>query len=181
MPKYFHGFDWLRALMSVAVVTWHLQGFGKSLLFSKKDYAQHFFTFSDLINFHVLLLAVPVFFFISFFLYANSGATWEGLKKRFIRIGTLLVFWVALLKIWNKGFYGITFFVPDSALEFALLIINAADTIYYFFVSLLLGLVLIFFINKLNKKTCLDFDSVNRLCKDPLNFIIFDVMDGKWY
>ena len=51
------GFDYLRAIMSVFVVVWHMKGAGQSLIFSDQ-YHKHVFTISDFVNFHILLLAV---------------------------------------------------------------------------------------------------------------------------
>ncbi|MBI5933342.1 MAG: hypothetical protein HY867_06505 [Chloroflexi bacterium] len=34
--QHIHGFDWVRAFMSVAAVMWHIRTFGKSLLLTEK-------------------------------------------------------------------------------------------------------------------------------------------------
>ena len=52
---YFHGFDYLRAVMSVAIVAWHIQLFGASNLFDLKNFAGHDIVLSDVINFVFIL------------------------------------------------------------------------------------------------------------------------------
>jgi peptidoglycan/LPS O-acetylase OafA/YrhL len=42
LSSYINGFDWVRALMSVAVVTWHLKTFGTSALFTESFAAHRF-------------------------------------------------------------------------------------------------------------------------------------------
>ena len=68
-----HGIDYLRAFMSLAVIAWHMRLFGISPLFDVNGYATHRIQFSDLINFNLLLLAVPVFFLISIFLQIEKS------------------------------------------------------------------------------------------------------------
>ena len=55
--SYINGFDWVRAFMSVAVVTWHLRTFGKSLLYTE-NFARFHINFSDLVNFHIVPVSV---------------------------------------------------------------------------------------------------------------------------
>ncbi len=50
--SYINGLDWVRAFMSVAVVTWHLRSFGKPLLYTGKFAVG--FNLGELLYFHVV-------------------------------------------------------------------------------------------------------------------------------
>ena len=82
----FHGIEYLRAVMSVFVVLWHMGGVGHSFMFSKARFFAHEFSVSDLVNFHVLLLAVPVFVLISNFLLAYRDPGPDYIRKRLGRL-----------------------------------------------------------------------------------------------
>ena len=86
------GIDYLRAIVSVFVVIWHMGGGGCSLIFSKEAYLGHVLTLSDFVNFHLLLLAVPTFIFISIYLYASKPICTTSLTKQLSRILVLLSF-----------------------------------------------------------------------------------------
>jgi len=45
--QHIEGIDYLRTVMSIFVVIWHMGGGGSSLIFSKSDFAKHTFVFSD--------------------------------------------------------------------------------------------------------------------------------------
>lgn len=134
------GIDYLRAACSVFVVVWHMKGAGRSLIFSKDRLIEHTFGLSDLINFHILLLAVPTFIFVSAFLYAFKGPGRSALARRQKRILTLVIFWPIVLTIFSHGFAGIRNIIPTSINHFAFFILRAGYTPYYFFVSLMMCL-----------------------------------------
>ncbi len=75
------GIEYLRVVMSKFVVIWHMGGGGSSFIFSKLDYGKHTFVFSDFLNFHILLLAVPVFIFISIYLFSKTRPSFSILRK----------------------------------------------------------------------------------------------------
>jgi len=134
------GIDYLRAICSVFVVVWHMNGAGRSLIFSGDRLIEHSFNVSDFFNFHILLLAVPAFIFLSCFLYVFKVPGRTTLIGRLKRILILCVFWPAALWIFNSGYTGIWKAVPDSMSQFAIFILRAGYTPYYFFVSLMICL-----------------------------------------
>jgi len=140
--KHIEGIDLLRAIMSVFVVVWHMNGGGTSLIFSKEKYLEHILTMSDIVNFNILLLAVPTFIFVSCFLYALGPVNIAALRRRLRRIMILLAFWPLTLIIFNNGYQGIPNIAPHSFFAFAVLVLRAGNTIYYFFPSLIICLVI---------------------------------------
>ncbi len=146
--NYLEGIDYLRAIMSVFVVVWHAGGGGRSLIFSEK-YLEHVFTVSDFVNFHMLLLAVPTFLFVSNFLYAMKVANSTALGKRIKRIFVLLTFWPTTFIIFNDGYGGLLNLVPHSVSSFIMTVLQAGNTAYYFFVCLMACLLITHFISKL--------------------------------
>ncbi len=146
------GIDYLRAMMSVFVVIWHMGGGGRSLIFSQDAYLQHVFTVSDFINFHLLLLAVPVFIFASIFLYSLKPASSTGFKKQFTRIFLLLSFWPIALILYRNGYQGLAAIVPSSPSDVVYIILRAGKTIYYFFTSLIICLFIAHLFMQINRK-----------------------------
>ncbi len=131
------GLDWLRALMSFAVVTWHMGIVPRSNVFSAERLTSHSFSFSDFINFHVLLAAVPVFLAISCFLFARKQQNIRRLLPSFWRVLLLLMFWPVALKLWQGSIGQIASEVPLQPLRLIVYLCRAGETIYYFFVCLL--------------------------------------------
>lgn len=147
--KHIEGIDYIRAIMSVFVVVWHMRGGGESLIFSKEEYHQHVFTASDFVNFNLLLLAVPTFIYVSNFLYALGGANNTALKKRLKRILILLTFWpIAYLKYTNN-YHGLLNLFPNYYCSLAAIVLSAGNTVYWYFVSLMVCLLLTHSIAKL--------------------------------
>lgn len=126
--------------MSIFVVVWHMGGGGQSLIFSEDKYLEHVFTVSDFINFHLLLMAVPTFIFVSIFLYTSKPVSSTTFKKQFIRIFILLTFWPTALIIYNGGYQGLLAILPNSTVGFIYTTLRAGNTIYYFFTSLIICL-----------------------------------------
>ena len=137
-----YGIEYLRAIMSIFVVIWHMNGFGTSLIFSKQSFSKHLFTLSDFINFHILLTAVPTFILISNYLFIlKEEREANGLAKRLKRLLLLLSFWPLPLLIYAYGFNGLVAMIPRSFSAFVGTILTAGHTPYYFFVSLALTIV----------------------------------------
>lgn len=153
MERRIEGFDYLRALLSVFVVAWHMSAAGKSLIFSQERYLEHTFTLSDLVNFHILMLAVPGFIFISSFLYARKGVSLGALKKRMLRLLPLVTFWPVAIIVYRHGFKKLLHLVPRSPEHFLLLVMRAGYTPYYFFVSLMAALLFTHLIAKLGTRS----------------------------
>ncbi len=143
------GIDYLRAIMSVFVVVWHMDGAGRSLIFSKEQYPDHRFTLSDFLNFHVLLLAVPTFILMSNYLFVLHGTSWAALKRRLWRLAILVTFWPIALTLYKKSVYGLPDLVPGSPSSLVSFVLTAGHTIYFFFVSLIVCLVVTHFISRL--------------------------------
>ena len=83
--KRYVGIDYLKAFFSVCVVLIHLGGYiSRSSIFNQKTYFKHIFTVSDLVNFYLLLLAVPAYFIIANYLFfqkpPNKSALFLYLK-----------------------------------------------------------------------------------------------------
>lgn len=146
------GIDYLRAIMSVFVVIWHMGGGGSSLIFSEDHFLEHTFTFSDLVNFQILTLAVPTFIFVSIFLYAFKSTSESSLFKQLKRLLILVTFWPVAFIIFNYSYMGLKFLVPHSVGQFVMTVLTAANSIYYFFVSLIICTLLTHLVARLGRR-----------------------------
>jgi len=139
MKTHIEGIDYLRAIMSVFVVLWHLGGVGKSALYTQ-NFASHSITLPDVINFYVLLLAVPVFFFVSFYLFALAPKSKHLLFTRISRFFILAMFWVItfifIMRGGSNGLINLYKYLVHSPLSAYVTIFNGGNSIYYFFSSL---------------------------------------------
>jgi hypothetical protein len=138
--------------MSIFVVIWHMGGGGYSLIFSRLDYAKHAFTISDFLNFHVFLLAVPVFIFISIYLFSIKQPSLATLRKRVARLALLLTFWPLILIFYNAGYRGLSSLPWAPPVNAVYTIFQAGQTIYYFFPSLIVCLCAAYIFIRLNRK-----------------------------
>jgi peptidoglycan/LPS O-acetylase OafA/YrhL len=136
------GLDWLRAVMSVFVVVWHMGVVGRSQIFFPESFQKHVFGLSDILNFHVLLLAVPSFMLVSNFLFFLKGADSPRLKKRIVKLLLLLVFWTIAYSFYQGGPAGLAALVSKSWYAPVLAVITGGGSGFYFFFSLLVCLVL---------------------------------------
>lgn len=123
--------------MSLFVVAWHMKIAGATLAHPRAEYFGHTLTVSEFVNFHLLLLAVPTFIFVSSYLYAMNEVNGASLKKRIRRIGILLTFWPCAWIFYQSGLRGLLEAIPHSTRSLVVTLMQAGDTIYYFFVSLL--------------------------------------------
>lgn len=144
--RHFEGIDFLRAIMSVFVVTWHMEGGGRSLIFSK-EYMNHSFIFSDFINFHVLLLAVPTFIMVSNYIFSLKEHSFEYLRGRLRRLFLLFSFWMTVQILWESGSQGFIRMIPDS-LPSLLIMIFEGGGMYYFLICLMITLTATHYIAK---------------------------------
>jgi surface polysaccharide O-acyltransferase-like enzyme len=152
MKSRIEGIDYLRAIMSIFVVAWHMGGGGRSLIFSQNGYLKHVFTVSDFVNFHLLTLAVPTFIFISIYLYASKPVNITAFKKRFRRLFLLLSFWPIALILYKSGYKGLLAIAPNSPLEFIYVVLRAGYTLFYFFPCLIICLFIAHLFLQLNRK-----------------------------
>jgi peptidoglycan/LPS O-acetylase OafA/YrhL len=136
------GLDYLRAFFSVCVVLVHLGYVSRSIIFSKDFYLAHTFTVSDFINFYLLLLAVPVFFLISNYLFYRKPQDSLVLSAYLKRIAKIAGFWIVLHIIFKYKGWDFIHSLPKSSMHLAYFIMSGGNTIYYFFISLI-GLTVI--------------------------------------
>ena len=128
--RHFEGIDFLRAILSVFVVTWHMEGGGRSLIFSK-EYMNHSFMVSDFINFHVLLLAVPTFIMISNYIYSLKEDNFEYLKKRLRRLFLIFSFWITVQILWESGSHGFIRMIPHSLTSLLIMIFEESGGLFF--------------------------------------------------
>lgn len=131
------GIQWLRAILSIFVVVWHLGGTGKTPLWDNR-YLQHTVNISDVLSFQVLLLAVPGFMLISNYLLAAAHPDREIAWKRTQRVIVLLLFWPLALTLFQTGWGGVVAEWPKNFAQAIVYVLTAGYTIFYFFVALLL-------------------------------------------
>lgn len=141
MKQRLEGIDHLRAAMSLFVVIWHMKGAGKSSIFSEQEFPRHLFTVSDFVNFHLLLLAVPTFVFVSVYLYARNPVTIAGLGSRLGRLAVLGTFWPIALIIYGAGHAGLRQAFAGSLAEGMRFVLRGGNSQFYFFPSLMLCLI----------------------------------------
>lgn len=127
--------------MSVAVVVWHLGGVGDTDLQDSASFLSWRPGLVDLVDLYICLLAVPLFVLVSAFLFCQRGATSANLWRRASRLGYLLMFWPLALIVWNESRSGVTDRIPSSVGEAFATLLSAGNTLFYFFVSLVLVLV----------------------------------------
>jgi len=138
--EHIYGFDWLRAIFSIAVVVVHLGYLSPSLIFDQARWREHVFNWSDAVNFYGLLLAVPVFIMMSCFLVTKSSQLKLG--RRIWRIGRLFLFWAVLLNIYQYGVDRSIHGLPRQPIDFITYVASGFRTPFYFFVSLIIVTIL---------------------------------------
>ena len=126
--------------MSIAVVVWHLGGVPRSGLFKADEFANHVFDWSDFVNFHVLLLAVPTFILVSDFLLVRNPVS---ALRRMRRIFALMVFWVAAYKVYRQGPAEFLLGLPRDLPGLWHYVMSGGSTIFYFFFSLIVSYVFV--------------------------------------
>lgn len=155
-PAYFPAIDYLRILFSWFVVIWHL-GIGRnSVLFSQDRYYSFVYpSFSDIFCFNILLSAVPAFFTISAFLFCHHGPTFKKLQAKTIHFFTLALFWSAAYWLYQGGFPSLLKVLQTAATspgELFLFLLRGGNTIFYFFISLSIVLLLTYIGHRLSNK-----------------------------
>lgn len=144
------GIDYLRAFFSLCVILVHLGYIYPSNIFDKTLYLKHVFTVSDFLNFYVLLLAVPIFYIISNFLFYHKEKNIHNLYEYCKRIGKIVFFWIAAFNIFAYAGWNILGIFPKDLWNIFIFIINGAGTLYYFFISLILLTIITHFSKKIN-------------------------------
>jgi peptidoglycan/LPS O-acetylase OafA/YrhL len=134
-----YGIDYLRALMSFAVVAWHMRLFGTSRQFDAQGFFLEQIEISDILNFNLLLLAVPVFFLISLFLQNEKWM--QGQLRLFARLERLLYlycFWVGMALLLYRLENKLSVIWPDSIAKLGLFVVTGGYSLFYFLFSLIL-------------------------------------------
>jgi len=157
----FEGFDFLRAIFSIAIVAYKTAIFyiPKILIPSSLTYALSDYLLGAMLG----ALAVPVFLQISLFLF-NSKSEKTGLtyfiQKRFPRLVSLYLFWVILITVFDLLFIDKLSAIKEpfsSIKNFFLFVVSGNNTPYFFFFSLIfvtiISEILIILFGKLKKPT----------------------------
>ncbi len=133
-----YSIDYLRAFFSVCVVITHTGYYSTSKIFDKNLFLHHSFAISDIFVFYILLLAVPVFFIISnFFLYQKQKSLKDffAYLLRLFKVALFLFFFLAIFS--NNGWEFINT-IPTEATKTFDYILPGGNTIYYFFINLII-------------------------------------------
>jgi peptidoglycan/LPS O-acetylase OafA/YrhL len=149
--QYVNGFDWVRAVMSVAIVIWHMRTFGKSVLFTE-EFLKFRINITDVLNFHIMTVAVPVFLLISCYFIARNQTDWPRLRHRVWRLTLLVVFWTVMLSIWKGAYAELRKMIPSSFGDLLVTVFSANGEYYYFFVSLMLCILIAFLFARLSTR-----------------------------
>ncbi|WP_019502673.1 acyltransferase family protein [Pseudanabaena sp. PCC 6802] len=138
----FHGFDFLRAIFSVAIVADHAGLFTLATV-------QGVDTLTNLLYGNFSYLAVPTFFQISLFLFYFKSKKVEFrrfFQKRIIRLISLYLFWVSLFVLlrflFKGGNAGTAQFAPISVRGWIEFIVSGCNSPFYFFFSLIFTTIL---------------------------------------
>ncbi len=150
MGSRIYGIDYLRGILSILVVTWHMGGGGFSLINFIGRESDHSFTFPDFINFHILLNAVPCFIMISNYLFVSKNPDLRALRKTLGRLFLLASFWPLVFIMYGGGNAALNAVVVSGKLKSIEFLVTAGNTIYYFFVSLIFTQILAYVAVKLD-------------------------------
>jgi surface polysaccharide O-acyltransferase-like enzyme len=148
---WYHGIDYLRSFMSLAVIAWHLRLFGETGFFHIDEYETQTICWVDFIYFHVLLLAVPAFYLISLFMFSNRQVvSVKYLMNRLERLTYLYLFWLGAglliyLYLTGNSISALYHFSTSSIQQFALSFFSGWFTPYYFFVNLIMLTIVSYF------------------------------------
>lgn len=135
--RHLHGLDYLRALMMLAVVAWHVKVFGRSDAFDPERWRGYVPELSDFLNFNFLLLAVPMFLLIAMFLVsmkAHMGPAYFRRRLKYLAI--LYIFWSAL-SIYAFHRDRETLHHLANFRNLFMFSISGGESLFYFFFSLL--------------------------------------------
>lgn len=147
-----YGIEYGRALLSVFVVAWHFKVFGITPLFDRSIELPYRPSWMDVINANVLLIAVPWFLLASSYLYARRQKTIKQLLQRCIYFLSLMLFWALLSAFFSGGIQAvhdrISALIDEPLYEMSI----GMSSIYYFFFSLSIVMVLTHICMKLENR-----------------------------
>jgi peptidoglycan/LPS O-acetylase OafA/YrhL len=145
------GFDYLRAIMALAVVALHSDMFPESILQNRSLPEHATLAWGDIIEFNVFALAVPTFIIISIYLFLNKAPDVVYFRDRLLRLSVLYVFWVSLW-IYVERLNTSTLAVvlnPRTILPF---LVSGANSLYYFLFSLLVLTIVAWCTRRLSRR-----------------------------
>jgi len=142
----------LRAIASICIVTIHLGYIFPSSIFDPVSFRAHRIATSDIVNFYILLLAVPLFFIVSNYLFSGKIYDTAYLIRRVIWYLKLSLFWSVTLLFFRYAGRKAAVVFPSNLFEGLEFILRAGRTPYYFFISLSIMTVIAHFAKKLSTK-----------------------------
>lgn len=126
--SYYAGFDYIRAVLSLAVIAIHtrlLSAHGNLSVDERSG-----FNVFDIIELNLFFLAVPLFFLVSLFLFYKKQSTLVKDGRRVYQILILYAFWSAAWVLFRDT-------RPKSGLsEILVFIISGGESVFWFFFSL---------------------------------------------
>jgi Acyltransferase family len=144
MLKYISSFDYLRAFFSILVVVWHASAV--SFLVRVNSFIQHFI---DIFYYNICLLAVPVFFSISLFIFYKKQQILQNCfpSNRLIKLISLYGIWtcigIAINSITSKGEFLKQLIKPGKLL--CIIVVGSRPELYFLFS--LIFITLLAFVN----------------------------------
>lgn len=139
MRRHIDGFDQLRGIFCALVVLWHTSGLDVLNKIGSLSYLV------DLIYYNVCLLAVPIFFQMSFFLLYLKDSTWNyTLSKRLPNLLSIFFFWIfvgIILRYLLLGNYNWSFLTNASSLILWLMQGGSRPELYFLFSLIVLTII----------------------------------------
>ncbi len=138
--SYIPGFDWLRAFASLAVAALHTGLLGKPALFTGPVAGLgHSKVLADIVVLYVFMLAVPLFYLMSFYLFLNRISTTKHYTlRRLSRLSRLYLAWTGIWLVFYGSLRGVGVLLPHDFVDLLVKLASGWDSLYYFFFSLLL-------------------------------------------
>ena len=135
--KYFQGFDYLRIVLCIFIVGWHIKILGWADTFINPASSVVLPTIADIIYADLFLVAVPLFFLISTFLYIANRKNKTGyFRKRLFYLILVYIFWFIIFSfVFSDGLKYTYIFSP-------IYIMTGAGSVGYFLFSLIILVVI---------------------------------------
>ncbi len=140
--SYYAGFDYLRAILSLAVIAIHTKVMSAHGRFSVDELSG--INVFDIIHFNLFFLAVPVFFTISLFLLYKKDEALSKSGRRIYHFFILYVFWTSAWILFKDTRPG------DGLADIVIYILRGGKSIFWFFFSLVFVTALAAFTKKLS-------------------------------
>jgi len=142
--RYYYGFDYLRAILPFFVIAIHtrfVSAYGN--LFSDGRAGINIF---DVVQYNLLILAVPSFFIISLFLFFKKKQTSKKEDiARIYKLFVLYVFWMSLWVLIKKPPH------PSDISHAVMFMVRGGNSIFYYFFTLIILTAISIFVKKIKK------------------------------